>query len=55
MIEQLGAVPENVEVLWQSPPVARDNLEFGITRVYLMRNPRKLARLDEPAALARST
>ncbi|MFD0690112.1 carboxymuconolactone decarboxylase family protein [Actinomadura fibrosa] len=29
MIEQLGAVPENVEVLWHSPPVAQDNLEFG--------------------------
>jgi alkylhydroperoxidase family enzyme len=29
MIEQLGAVPENVEVLWHSPRVARDNLEFG--------------------------
>jgi alkylhydroperoxidase family enzyme len=29
MIEQLGAVPENVEVLWHSPQVAQDNLEFG--------------------------
>ncbi len=29
MIEQLGAVPENVEVLWHSPTVAQDNLEFG--------------------------
>ncbi|MDX3798050.1 carboxymuconolactone decarboxylase family protein [Streptomyces sp. AK04-3B] len=29
MIEQLGAVPENVEVLWHSPRVAQDNLEFG--------------------------
>jgi alkylhydroperoxidase family enzyme len=29
MLEQLGAVPENVEVLWHSPDVARDNLEFG--------------------------
>jgi alkylhydroperoxidase family enzyme len=29
MIEQLGAVPENVEVVWHSPEVARDNLEFG--------------------------
>lgn len=29
MIKQLGAVPENVEVLWHSPGVARDNLEFG--------------------------
>ncbi|MFJ8781733.1 carboxymuconolactone decarboxylase family protein [Streptomyces sp. NPDC102476] len=29
MIKQLGAVPENVEVLWHSPEVARDNLEFG--------------------------
>jgi alkylhydroperoxidase family enzyme len=29
MIEQLGAVPENVEVLWHSPRVAEDNLAFG--------------------------
>ncbi|QKW35603.1 carboxymuconolactone decarboxylase family protein [Actinomadura sp. NAK00032] len=29
MIKQLGAVPENVEVLWHSPAVALDNLEFG--------------------------
>ncbi|MEV0441281.1 carboxymuconolactone decarboxylase family protein [Streptomyces spectabilis] len=29
MIKQLGAVPENVEVTWHSPQVARDNLEFG--------------------------
>ncbi|MCX5268771.1 carboxymuconolactone decarboxylase family protein [Streptomyces sp. NBC_00199] len=29
MIEQLGAVPENVEVLWHSPRVAQDNLELG--------------------------
>lgn len=29
MITQLGAVPENVEVLWHSPQVAQDNLEFG--------------------------
>lgn len=29
MTQQLGAVPENVEVLWHSPDVARDNLEFG--------------------------
>ncbi|MFI8232420.1 carboxymuconolactone decarboxylase family protein [Streptomyces sp. NPDC085900] len=29
MTDQLGAVPENVEVLWHSPRVARDNLEFG--------------------------
>ncbi|TDC55609.1 carboxymuconolactone decarboxylase family protein [Actinomadura sp. KC345] len=29
MIEQLGAVSENVEILWHSPEVARDNLEFG--------------------------
>jgi alkylhydroperoxidase family enzyme len=29
MIEQLGAVPENVEVLWHSPKVTEDNLEFG--------------------------
>ncbi|TDD40542.1 carboxymuconolactone decarboxylase family protein [Actinomadura sp. KC06] len=29
MIEQLGDVPENVEVLWHSPALARDNLEFG--------------------------
>jgi len=30
MIEQLGAVPENVEVLWHSPRVAQDNLELGL-------------------------
>jgi alkylhydroperoxidase family enzyme len=29
MIKQLGGVPENVEVLWHSPDLARDNLEFG--------------------------
>ncbi|MFK0110357.1 carboxymuconolactone decarboxylase family protein [Streptomyces sp. NPDC091217] len=29
MVEQLGAVPENVEVLWHSPQVTRDSLEFG--------------------------
>jgi alkylhydroperoxidase family enzyme len=29
MIKQLGAVPENVEVLWHSPRVTQDNLEFG--------------------------
>ncbi|HEX4221706.1 MAG TPA: carboxymuconolactone decarboxylase family protein [Pseudonocardiaceae bacterium] len=29
MIKRLGAVPENVEVLWHSPKVAQDNLEFG--------------------------
>jgi alkylhydroperoxidase family enzyme len=29
MIKQLGAVPENVEVLWHNPRVARDNVEFG--------------------------
>ncbi|RVU27941.1 carboxymuconolactone decarboxylase family protein [Streptomyces antnestii] len=29
MIKQLGAVPENVEVLWHSPQVTQDSLEFG--------------------------
>jgi alkylhydroperoxidase family enzyme len=29
MIKQLGAVPENVEVLWNSPQVAQDSLQFG--------------------------
>ncbi|MDI2127542.1 carboxymuconolactone decarboxylase family protein [Yinghuangia seranimata] len=29
MIKQLGAVPENVEVNWNSPRVTQDNLEFG--------------------------
>lgn len=29
MIEQFGAVPENVEVVWHSPHVAQDSLEFG--------------------------
>jgi alkylhydroperoxidase family enzyme len=29
LIEQLGAVPEPVEVLWQSPEVATAALEFG--------------------------
>jgi alkylhydroperoxidase family enzyme len=29
MIEHLGAVPENVEVLWHNPNVTQDNLEFG--------------------------
>ncbi|MGW1895086.1 carboxymuconolactone decarboxylase family protein [Streptomyces sp. NPDC002004] len=29
MIKQLGAVPENVEVLWHSPQVMQDSVEFG--------------------------
>ncbi|WUI03323.1 carboxymuconolactone decarboxylase family protein [Spirillospora sp. NBC_00431] len=29
MIKRLGDVPENVEVLWHSPALAQDNLEFG--------------------------
>src|SRR5215217_6545941 len=29
MIKQLGAVPENVEVLWHNRKVTEDNLEFG--------------------------
>ncbi|MEO3796900.1 carboxymuconolactone decarboxylase family protein [Nonomuraea sp. B10E15] len=29
MIRQFGSVPENVEVLWNNPALARDNLEFG--------------------------
>jgi alkylhydroperoxidase family enzyme len=29
MIKQLGAVPEPVEVLWNSPQLALDNLEFS--------------------------
>jgi alkylhydroperoxidase family enzyme len=29
MIKQLGAVPENVEVLWHNPRLTQDNLEFG--------------------------
>ena len=29
MIKQFGAVPEPVEVVWHSPKVAMDNLEFG--------------------------
>jgi len=29
MIKQLGAVPEPVEVMWNNPQVALDNLEFG--------------------------
>ncbi|MGP3936850.1 carboxymuconolactone decarboxylase family protein [Nonomuraea sp. KM88] len=29
MIRQFGSVPENVEVLWNSPALARDNVEFG--------------------------
>jgi alkylhydroperoxidase family enzyme len=29
MIKQLGAVPENVEVLWHSPQIALSNVEFG--------------------------
>ncbi|MGG2464197.1 carboxymuconolactone decarboxylase family protein [Streptomyces sp. RGM 3693] len=29
MIEQLGAVPEPVEVTWHNPEVAQSNLEFG--------------------------
>jgi hypothetical protein len=49
------------EPLLTSPDVAEDELaavslvvEDGrITRVYLVRNPRKLTRLDEPVDLAR--
>ena len=29
MIEQLGAVPEPVTVMWHNPRLAQDNLEFG--------------------------
>ncbi|HEX4212634.1 MAG TPA: carboxymuconolactone decarboxylase family protein [Candidatus Dormibacteraeota bacterium] len=29
MIKRLGAVPENVEVLWHSPKVTQDSLDFG--------------------------
>ena len=29
MMQQLGAVPEPVEVMWNNPQVALDNLEFG--------------------------
>ncbi|SHN28091.1 hypothetical protein [Streptomyces yunnanensis] len=29
MVQQLGAVPENVEVTWHSPKVAQDDMEFG--------------------------
>jgi alkylhydroperoxidase family enzyme len=29
MMNQLGAVPENVEILWHSPKVTQDNLDFG--------------------------
>ena len=29
MIDGFGVVPENVEVLWNNPTVAQDNLEFG--------------------------
>src|SRR5690348_8705350 len=29
LVRQLGAVPENVELLWHSPRVTQDNLEFG--------------------------
>jgi alkylhydroperoxidase family enzyme len=29
MVERLGGVPENVEVMWQNPKVAKDNLDFG--------------------------
>ncbi|MFD8813547.1 carboxymuconolactone decarboxylase family protein [Streptomyces sp. NPDC059627] len=29
MVKQLGLVPENVEVLWHSPRVTQDSLEFG--------------------------
>jgi RNA polymerase sigma-70 factor (ECF subfamily) len=102
MIEQLGAVPEPVELLWHNPALRADGaggvraprglrdavrrdrrghrevgghgatdragrieidgelaaasfaVENGrIARIYVMRNPRKLTRLDEPAELAR--
>ncbi|MBC9730283.1 carboxymuconolactone decarboxylase family protein [Streptomyces sp. TRM68367] len=29
LIKQFGAVPENAEVLWHSPTVARDSLDYG--------------------------
>jgi alkylhydroperoxidase family enzyme len=29
MIKQFGAVPESIEVLWHSPKVTQDNVEFG--------------------------
>jgi alkylhydroperoxidase family enzyme len=29
MVDRFGVVPENVQVLWHSPTVAQDNLDFG--------------------------
>ena len=65
MTEQFGLVPEPLEATWHNPKVSQDSLEFGSKvgdwdaaddslkslahMAYVMRNPRKLTRLDEPA------
>ena len=58
MIKQLGAVPDGapagrIEVAGEPAAVSLVVQDGRVTRIYLVRNPRKLTRLDEPADLAR--
>jgi ketosteroid isomerase-like protein len=48
-----GAPAGLIEVAGESAAVSLDVEDGRVARVYLIRNPRKLTRLDEPADLAR--
>jgi RNA polymerase sigma-70 factor, ECF subfamily len=48
-----GAPAGRIEVAGEPAAVSLVVADGRVTRVYLVRNPRKLTRLDEPAALAR--
>jgi RNA polymerase sigma-70 factor (ECF subfamily) len=48
-----GAPAGRIEVAGEAAVVSLVVEDGQVTRVYLLRNPRKLTRLDEPADLAR--
>ena len=48
-----GAPAGRIEVAGEPAAVSLVVADGRVTRVYLIRNPRKLTRLDEPADLAR--
>ena len=48
-----GAPAARIEVAGEPAAVSLVVEDGRVTRVYLVRNPRKLTRLDEPADLAR--
>jgi hypothetical protein len=48
-----GAPAGRIEVAGEPAAVSPVVADGRVTRVYLVRNPQKLTRLDEPAALAR--